>query len=310
MPRAIWSGSISFGLVNIPIKLYNAVTRKTVHFNQIDTRSNSRIKQQRVSTADGTEVPGEALAKGYELTPGQYVVLSDDELAALDPEASRAIEIEQFVDLADIDPVYYDAAYLVAPDPATVKPYALLCKAMEESGKVGIARFVMRTKQYLAAIRPMDGKLALSTMVYADEVNDPASIPEIEAAAGVEVGDKELKMARQLVESLSEPWDPSVFHDTYREQVMDLIERKAAGKTELVEAPAAASSDKVVDLMAALEASVAAAKEARQRHPTGHDADASADGDGPAEAGAGADELKPEAKRPKKATAARKRKAS
>lgn len=308
MPRAIWSGSISFGLVNIPIKLYNAVSRKTVHFNQIDTRSNSRIKQQRVSTADGSEVPSEALAKGYELTPGQYVVLTDDDLAALDPEASRAIEIEQFVDLADIDPVYYDAAYLVAPDPATVKPYALLCRAMEESGKVGIARFVMRTKQYLAAIRPIDGRLALSTMVYADEVNDPASIPEIEAAADVAVGDKELKMARQLVESLSEAWDAGAFHDTYREQVMDVIERKAAGETELVAAPTAVSSDKVVDLMAALEASVAAAKTARQRHPTGHEADADVDED--TDAAADADQEQPQVKRPKKVPAARKRKAS
>lgn len=292
MPRAIWSGSISFGLVNIPVKLYNAVSRKTVHFNQIDTRTGSRIRQKRVSAADGTEVPPEALAKGYELTSGHYVVVTDEELALLDPEATRSVEIEQFVDIADIDPVFYDAAYYVAPDQATVKPYALLCQAMRESGKVGIARFVMRTKQYLAAIRPMDGVLALSTMVYADEVNDPASIPEIEAVDGVEVSDRELKMAQQLIESLSDPWVAEAFHDTYREQVVELIERKAAGETELVEAPAPVSSDKVVDLMAALEASVAAAKQARQRHPTGAEpepeqesteaADAAAPGEPPA----------------------------
>ncbi len=278
MPRAIWSGAISFGLVNIPIKLYNAVSRKTVHFNQIDTRTNSRIKQKRVSAADGTEVPPESLAKGYELASGQYVILSEDELASLDPESSRSVEIEAFVDLADIDPIFYDSAYYVAPDKATIKPYALLCQAMEESGKVGIARFVMRTKQYLAAIRPIDGKLALSTMVYADEVADPAEIPEIDAVADAEVSDKELKMARQLIESLSADWDPEQFHDTYREQVLDMIERKASGAEEVVEPAPEPSSEKVVDLMAALEASVAAAKESRGRHPTAK-ADAEADAD-------------------------------
>ena len=275
MPRAMWSGAISFGLVNIPIKLYNAVSRQTVHFNQIDTRSNARIKQKRVSAADGTEVPPEALAKGYELSSGQYVILTDDELASLDPESSRAVEIEAFVDLADIDPIFYDSAYYVAPDKATLKPYALLCQAMEESGKVGIARFVMRTKQYLAAIRPIDGKLALSTMVYADEVNDPAEIPELDAVADTEVSDKELKMARQLIESLSDDWNPEMFHDTYREQVLAMIERKASGAEEVVEPAAPAAAEKVVDLMAALEASVAAAKEARGRHPS-----AKADGEG------------------------------
>ena len=168
MPRPTWSGSINFGLVSIPIKLYTAVSRKTVHFNQIDTRTNSRIRQRRVSEADGTEVPAEALAKGYQLASGEYVIITDDELGALDPEASRTIEISEFVDLADIDPVFYDSAYLVAPDKATVKPYALLAQAMEESGKVAIAKFVMRTKQYLAAIRPVDGRLRLSTMVYAE----------------------------------------------------------------------------------------------------------------------------------------------
>lgn len=294
MPRAIWSGAISFGLVNIPIKLYNAVSRKTVHFNQIDTRSNSRIKQKRVSAADGTDVPPEAISKSYELSSGQYVIVSDDELASLDPESTRSVEIEAFVNLADIDPIFYDAAYYVAPDKATLKPYALLCRAMEESGKVGIARFVMRTKQYLAAIRPIDGNLALSTMVYADEVNDPAEIPELDAVAGTEVSDKELTMARQLIESLAADWSPEMFHDTYREQVMSLIERKASGAEEVVEPVAAASSEKVVDLMAALEASVAAAKEARGRHPS-----AKAD-----EEAAGEAEEKP-AK-----SAARKRKAS
>jgi DNA end-binding protein Ku len=279
MPRAIWSGAISFGLVNIPIKLYTAVSRKTVHFNQLDSRSGARIRYQKVSAADGEEVPSEAIVKGYELSSGEYVTVGDDELAALDPEASRTIDIEAFVDLVDIDPVMYDSAYIVAPDKATVKPYALLVQAMEESGKVAVARFVMRTKQYLCAIRPKDGSLVLSTMVYADELVDPHEIGEVEAAEGVEVSDKELKMARQLVESLSEPFEPERFEDTYRQRVLELIERKAAGDDEVLTPPTPVSEDKVVDLMAALEASVAEAKEARKRHPSGESsAGASASG--------------------------------
>jgi DNA end-binding protein Ku len=160
MPRAIWSGSISFGLVNIPVKLYSAVSRKTVHFNQLDARTNTRIKQKRVSLDDGAEVPYEQIVKGYELASGAYVVVTDDELAALDPKALRTIDIDEFVDLAEIDPIFYDNAYYLAPDQAA-KPYLLLAQAMDEAGKVGIAHFVMRTKQYLAAIRATDGVLVL-----------------------------------------------------------------------------------------------------------------------------------------------------
>ncbi len=269
MPRAIWSGSISFGLVNIPIKLYAAVSRKNVSFNQLDSRTGARIKYKKVSAADGEEVPSEAIIKGYELSSGAYVTVGDDELASLDPEASRTIDIEEFVDLADIDPLFYDSAYYVAPDKATTKPYALLTQAMEESGKVGIARFVMRSKQYLCAIRPRDGKLVLSTMVYADEVNEPTEISEIADLEDVTLTKKELDMARQLIASLSDDFDADKFEDTYRNQVLDLIERKAAGETEIVAPPEQISEDKVVDLMAALEASVKEAKSARKRHPAG-----------------------------------------
>ena len=280
MPRAIWSGSISFGLVNIPIKLYAAVSRKTVHFNQIDSRTGARVKHKKVSAADGEEVPTEAIVKGYELASGEYVTVGDDELGALDPEASRSIDIEEFVDLADIDPVFYDSAYLVAPDKATTKPYALLAQAMEDSGKVAIARFVMRSKQYLCAVRPQDGRLLLSTMVYADELNDAQEIPELQDLGDIELSTKELEMARQLIASLSDDFDPARFEDTYRNRVLELIEAKAAGKTEVIAPPVAMEEDKVVDLMAALEASVKSAKEARRRHPA-----ASADAD----AGAGAE---------------------
>jgi DNA end-binding protein Ku len=274
MPRPIWSGSISFGLVNVPVKLFSAVNRKTVHFNQIDSRTGSRIKYQKVSAADGEEVPGEAIVKGYELPTGQYVLVDDAELSSLDPEASRTIDIEEFVELDQIDPIFYDNAYYVAPDKATIKPYALLARAMEETGKIGVARFVMRSKQYLCAVRPKDGKLLLSTMVYADEVNDPAEINEFEAVEAADVSAKELTMAKQLVESLATDFDADQFEDTYRNKVLGLIERKAAGETELVEVPEVEKGEKVVDLMAALEASVAAAKEARKRHPTGKDEDA------------------------------------
>jgi DNA end-binding protein Ku len=273
MPRAIWHGSISFGLVSIPVKLYAATSRKTVRFNQIDTRSGSRVRQKRVSDADGTEVPAEAIAKGYELASGQYVIVSDDELAALDPEASRTIELLEFVDQASINPIVYDSAYYLAPDEATVKPYALLLQAMAAAQKVGIARFVMRGKEYLAAIRPDAGTLVLSTMLYADEIRGADEIPELEAVARAEVSDKEVAMANQLIASLdADEFDPAAFQDTYREKVLELIERKAAGEEGLVEAPVPVEASKVIDLMAALEASVAAAKAARGRHPTGHEA--------------------------------------
>jgi len=269
MPRAIWSGSISFGLVNIPVKLYSAVSRKTVHFNQLDARTNTRIKQKRVSSEDGAEVPYEQIVKGYELSSGAYVVVTDDELAALDPKALRTIDIDEFVDLSEIDPIFYDSAYYLAPDRAA-KPYALLAEAMKDSEKVGIAHFVMRTKQYLAAVRVRDGVLMLSTMVYADEVNPPEEIPELTELEDVDVSPKELEMARQLVESLSVDFEPEKFHDDYRMAVLDLIDRKAAGE-EVVAPAAAMEPDKVIDLMAALEASVAAAKQSRGRHPTAHE---------------------------------------
>ena len=274
MPRAIWSGSISFGLVNIPVKLFSAVSRKNVSFNQIDRRTGARVKQKRVSAADGSEVAYDDIVKGYELASGEYVTITDDELAALDPEAVRNIDILEFVDLADIDPLYYDAAYYLVPDEATAKPYKLLATAMEESGKVGIARFVMRTKQYLAAVRPRDGKLLLSTMVYDDEIVRPEEIGGFDALGRVEVSDRELAMAEQLIGSLVEEFAPGKFHDTYRQSVLELIEKKAAGETDLVPVAAAPASDKVIDLLAALEASVKAAKEARVRHPAAHAADA------------------------------------
>ena len=262
MPRAVWNGSISFGLVTIPVKLFTAVSKKSVRFNQLDERTGSRIKLKKVSAADGEEVSSDQIVRGYEYTKGQYVLVDDEELQALMPKASRTIDIEAFVDLADIDPVFYDSAYHVAPAEGFEKPYKLLVEAMGDDGKVAIARFVRQNKQYLAAIRPKDGVMHLSTMVYSDELNHVRDIEEFERLDGIDISDAELEMARQLIGSLEADFDADSFHDTHREQLMDLLQRKAAGE-EIVTEVAAAEDDKVVDLLAALEASVAAAKASR-----------------------------------------------
>jgi DNA end-binding protein Ku len=268
MARAIWSGAISFGLVSIPVKLFNAVSRKSVSFNQLDARTGARVRQKLVSEADGAEVARDQIVKGYNLGGDTYVTISEDELASVMPTAQRTIDLEEFVDLAEIDPVFYDSAYYLVPDKAAVKPYRLLADALEGANKVGVARFVMRSKEYTAAIRVKDGKLVLNTMVYADELNSVDAEPEIEAAAKVEISDKERAMAQMLIESLAAEFQPDKFHDTYREQLLEMIERKAAGETQVAPVAAAAEDKRVVDLLAALEASVAAAKEARDRHPT------------------------------------------
>jgi len=267
MARPIWSGTISFGLVSIPVKLYTAVSRKSVSFNQLDARSGARIRLKKISSIDGSDVPEDQIVRGYELSKDRYVVIDQEELDALDPVATRAIELEDFVELSEIDPIFYDTPYYVVPDRGAAKPYALLSRAMEASGKVGIARFVMRSKQYLAAIRVSDGHLVLSTMVYADEIVDPATIEGLDEAASVDLSERELAMAQQLIESLASAFEPERYHDTHREQVLELIERKAAGE-EIARPAAPPEPAKVVDLMAALEASVREAKAARGRHPT------------------------------------------
>lgn len=274
MARPIWSGAVSFGLVNIPVKLFSAVSRKNVRFNQIEEATGGRIKQKRVSATTGEEVAYEEIVKGYELPNGDFVTITPAELDSLDPAAVKTIDLEEFVDLADIDPMFYDAPYYLAPSPDTQKPYKLLVTAMEEAGKVGIARFVMRTKQYLAAIRPVDGKLVLSTMVYADEIVSPENVELFDGIEDIEVADREVEMARQLIASLEADFEPEKHKDTYREAVLELIDRKAAGEETITVAAPDEEVGSVVDLMAALEASVAAAKEARTRHPTAKKASA------------------------------------
>ncbi|HZI46008.1 MAG TPA: Ku protein [Ilumatobacter sp.] len=265
MPRPVWNGTISFGLVAIPIKLFHAVRRQAVSFNQLDDRTMARIKYKKVSALDGEEVPEEHIVKGYEVAKDHYIVVDPDELEPFIPAATRTVEIEEFVDLDEIDPVYFDAAYYVAPG-TTPKPYVLLAKAMEESGKVAIARFVMRNKQYTAAIRAEQGRLVMSTLSYADEVIDPAEIDELQGLEEIDVSDREVRMAESLVESLAATFEPEKYRDEYREQVLDLIKIKAAGE-EFTMPEVVAEKPKVVDLMAALEASVRAAKDARGRHP-------------------------------------------
>jgi DNA end-binding protein Ku len=275
MPRPVWSGTISFGLVSIPVKMFNAVSRKSVTFNQLDDRSNARIKYKKVSADTGDEVPDDHIVKGYEVAKGQYVIIDPDELEQFMPSATKALELDDFVPLSEIDPMLFDNAFYLAPD-KVAKPYVVLAQAMEKAGKVGVGRLVMRNKQYVAAIRSVDGKLVMSTMVYPDEVVRPASIDEMESLDSVEVNDRELAMAEQLVESLAGEFDHTKYTDSYRHQVLELIEKKAAGETlESVERPAPAAQ--VVDLMAALEASVKAAKEARGRHPVTNEVAATGD---------------------------------
>ncbi len=259
MPRAIWSGAISFGLVNVPIKLYSATSPKTVRFHQLHASDGVRIQQKRVCPADGEEVSYDDIVKGFEIAPDRYVIVRQDELDALDPRHTKTIDIESFVELADIDPVYYDSAYHVAPATGGAKPYALLLSAMEEAGKVAIGRFVLRTRQQLCALRPAGGIMVLSTMLYGDEVNAPDRLDELEGLEDVEANAREVAMAGQLIESLSTPFDPKAYRDEYRERVLDLIDRKAAGEEVAVQ-PAESAPAAVPDLMAALEASVAAVR--------------------------------------------------
>jgi DNA end-binding protein Ku len=253
MPPAIWSGTIGFGLVNVPVKVVSATKNKDVRFNQLEEGTNSRIRYRKVSDSTGDEVPNDRIVKGYEVSPGQYVVMADDEMKALAPKSSRTIEIEDFVELDQIDPVYFDNPYYLAPDPEAVKPYKLLVEAMTQLRKVAIGRLVMRSKESLVAIRPVDGVLCLETMRYADEVLPTEGVvPDTDASAPTE---KELEMAEQLIEALATDFEPDKYTDQYRDQLLDLIQRKAAGE-EVVAEPTVEDKGKVLDLMAALEASL------------------------------------------------------
>ena len=259
MARAIWSGAISFGLVNIPVKLYSAVKRQTVRFHQLDSADNTRIQQKRVNPNTGEEVPYEQLVKGYETSPDRYVVITPEELETVEPEKTRTIDIEAFVQLEQIDPIYYDHPYYLAPGPGATKAYGLLLKALEDTDRVGIARVVIRSKEALVAIRAHQNVLTMETMLFGDEVVSPSELGELPDPDEIKAGKKEVDMARQLIESLSTDFDPDAFRDTYRDRVLEMIEAKAEGQEiEIQETPDEPAE--VPDLMAALEASIAGAK--------------------------------------------------
>ena len=260
MARAIWTGSISFGLLNVPVRLYSAVSRKNVSFRELRASDSSRVRHKRVAEADGDEVPYEEIVKGYEIAPEQYVVLTREELEELDPQKTKAIEIQDFVDLDEIDPIYFDHPYYLGPDKGAEKAYALLVKAMSDSNKVAVARFVLRNRENLAAIRPMGKVLTMATMRFADEVVSPEELEDVIPQDGKKLEKREVEMAGQLIESLSGEFDPEKYRDEYREELLSLIERKARGEEVVAAVSEEPRPTKAPDLMAALEESLAAVK--------------------------------------------------
>jgi DNA end-binding protein Ku len=262
MPRAIWTGAISFGLVTVPVKLYSAVDRKTVRFHQLSGKTGVRVAQKRVDPSTEKEVPYQEIVKGYEIAPDRYVVIEPAELDTLEPVKTKTIEIEDFVDQSQIDPILYDHPYYLAPGPGGAKPYRLLLEAMGETGKVAIARVVIRSKEQLVALRPMGDVLAMATMLFPDEVLPPERLDELPDAAKVKTTKRELEIAKQLVDSLSGDFEPDKYRDTYREQVLALIERKAEGKEIAVQPEVEQQRAPVPDLMSALKASLDAVRAA------------------------------------------------
>ena len=261
MARAIWSGSISFGLLNVPVKLYSAVARRNIALREIRESDSARIKHRRVAEGTDEEVPYDEIIKAFEITPGQYVPISKDEMASMAPEKTRAIDVQDFVDLDEIDPIYFDSPYYLGPADGAEKAYSLLAAAMKASGKVAIARFVFRNKEHLAAIRTSGGVLTLTTMRFADEVVATSELEEVLPDKAPKVAKKEQQMAEQLIESLSTEFEPGAYRDEYREQLLGLIERKAEGKEIVASEAEAPQATKAPDLMAALEQSIAAVKE-------------------------------------------------
>lgn len=259
--RAIWSGSITFGLVNVPVKLYTATQPKDVRFHQFEKGSGKRVHNKRVAEGTDKEVAYDDIVKGYEVHKGEFVIVTPDELEAVAPGRSSTIDIEDFVDLTDIDPIYYERTYYVGPaNDAAARTYRLLVDAMADTGKAAIGRFVMRTKEYLAALRADGGLLVLETLFFADEIRDARDA--VGAVKRAKVGDRELRIARQLIDSMATDWDPTRYADTYRERVLDLIERKAKGEEIVVSEPEQRAP--VLDLMAALEQSLDAAREGKK----------------------------------------------
>ena len=264
MARPVWSGSISFGLVNVPVKAYTAVRDHDVHFHQLDKKTGSRVRHRKVAEDSGKELDAADVQMGFEISKGRYVKFNKEELSELRPPSTKLIEVNEFVALDEIDPIYYERTYWLAPDgEAGTKAYQLLLAAMEERERVAIGSVVMRNKQYLAAIRPLDGALAMSTMRFADEVV-PRSAVEGLPSRRAKPDPKTLRMATQLIDGLAAEWNPDQYHDTYVEELRKRIKAKEAGKQIVDKEVAEPTGGKVLDLMAALEASVKAAKGAKR----------------------------------------------
>jgi DNA end-binding protein Ku len=261
MARAIWSGTISFGLLNVPVRMFSAVARRNIALREIRESDSAKIKHRRVAEGTDEEVPYENIVKAYELSPGQYVPLGKDDLAALAPEKTRAIDVQDFVDIEEIDPMYFDSPYYLGPADGAEKAYSLLASAMESSGKAAIARFVFRNKEHLSAIRASDGVLTLTTMRFHDEVVPPSDLDDALPDKKPKVAKKEQQMAEQLIDSLSTEFEPNSYRDEYREQLLALIEQKAEGKEIVAPKAEEPKATKAPDLMAALEESIAAVKD-------------------------------------------------
>jgi DNA end-binding protein Ku len=257
MPRPLWTGSLSFGLVNVPVQLLSAVRDLDLHFRQLHDKDLTPIETRRFCSREGREIPSEEIARGYDLA-GRMVVLTDEELAAAAPRKTRTIDIEAFVNLADVDPIYYDHPYFLVPAgeaEGAARAYRLLVEAMAGTGRAALGRFVFRTREYLVAIRVRDRALALSTMRFADEVAPPG---EVDAAEGQAPGDEQIDRAVRLIETLSCPWAPERYSDRYRERLLEIVERKRTGQT--IKAPRLEKEPAPTpDLMAALERALAEA---------------------------------------------------
>jgi DNA end-binding protein Ku len=252
----MWKGTLNFGLVSVPVKLYSAVVHKDVHFHQLHGRDHARIVQRRFCSAEGEEVDYGEIVKGYELAPGRYVVVEADEIAALEPTFTRTIDIEDFVQMDEIDLIYLDRPYFLVPNRGGARSYRLLLEAMRETGKVAIGRIVLRSREQLVAIRPREDALLMFTMNFGDEIQRPSSFEELEDI-DVEVVDRELDVARKLVDSIAREFDIDNYRDTYREALLDLIDRKANGEQIVLEPPVRDETLQAPDLMSALEASLA-----------------------------------------------------
>jgi DNA end-binding protein Ku len=283
MPHSMWKGTLTFGLVSVPVKLYSAVVSRSVRFHQLHATDHARIVQRRFCSAEGEEVPFEEIVKGYEIAPGRHVVIEPEEFAALEPAFTRSIEIEDFVQLDEIDPIFFDRPYFLAPSRGGARPYRLLLEAMRDTGKVAIGRVVLRSRQQLVAVHPRGGLLLMTTLVFADEIQRTSELGELREAEEVELGAHELDVAVRLVESIARPFDPANYHDTYREALLELIDRKAGGEQVVLEPPVLEEPLQAADLMSALEASLAQVRARRDQDEaafTGSSTDESGNGRG------------------------------